>query len=253
MREALCDVPGVEHVLLEFDLQGNGLLRVQVRQDQDHAAILGAAVQQMRHRLGLDGDQRRLRITDPTGRPVLAVVETLLPPGTVRVAGAASAASTSSRPVVAAAAAPEPAPSPRVVVERVLVSTERQLARATVQLRCGDVVYSGTATGQGSGPGLHRALGTAAAAAIASATASAVEAVVGAATRLDAQQVDLLEVGTDHVAVVVLALLSDTGIERLTGSALVRHDPRDAVVRATLDALNRRAGIGGARSGAGEQ
>lgn len=251
MREALCDVPGVEHVLLEFDLQGNGLLRVQVAQNQDHAAILGAAVEQMRRRLGLDGDQRRLRITDPSGRPVLAVVETLVVPGSVAPAPPAAVAL-----ALSGFAQLDPPPQPRlgrVVVERVLVSSEGQRARATVQLRCGEAVYSGTATGQGTGPGQHRALSTAAASAIASATTVAVEAVIGPAARLDVQDVDLLEVGHHHVAVVVLTLLGSTGIDRLTGSALLRDDPRDAIVRATLDALNRRTGIGGAVSGLGGQ
>jgi hypothetical protein len=57
----------------------------------------------------------------------------------------------------------------------------------------------------------------------------------------------MLQVGHDHVAVVVLSLLGPAGIDRLTGSALVRGDAQDAVVRATLDALNRRAGLGGDR------
>ena len=42
------------------------------------------------------------------------------------------------------------------------------------------------------------------------------------------------------VAVVALTLLSGRGTERLTGAAAVREDVRQAVIRATLDALNRR-------------
>jgi hypothetical protein len=35
-------------------------------------------------------------------------------------------------------------------------------------------------------------------------------------------------------------MLSSRGTERLTGAAAVREDVRQAVIRATLDALNRR-------------
>jgi hypothetical protein len=37
-----------------------------------------------------------------------------------------------------------------------------------------------------------------------------------------------------------LTLLTNRGTERLTGAAGVREDVRQAVIRATLDALNRR-------------
>ena len=45
----------------------------------------------------------------------------------------------------------------------------------------------------------------------------------------------------DHeVAVVVLLLVYGGTIEQLTGSALVSGDPRQAIVRATMAAVNRR-------------
>jgi hypothetical protein len=267
MCDALSDVPGVEHVVLEFDQQGNGVLRVQVAGDQDHGAVVGAAVRQMRHRFGLGVDHERLRLTGPAGRPVVAVVETLdaeqcggseqrgddeiaaaladafdealaadVPPDDVPVDVPADDAPTPE--ALAPARSPQPRPRPgqtRVVVERVVVTTEHQQVHASVQLRSGEYLHEGSATRPATGPGAHRAL--------AADTAGAVEAVVASSARLEVDQVDLLQVGPDHVAVVVLTLLNGSGIDRLTGSALVRSDARDAVVRATLDALNRRAGL----------
>ncbi len=270
MCDALSHVPGVEHVALEFDELGNGVLRVLVAGGQDHASVVGAAVSRMRDRFGLAGDDQRLRLTGPTGRPVVAVVETLEPEralgvaveealdpvlrslGVPATAGGVAEAPAPSQPLLdPAGEAPrpvEPPPPPResasarVVVDRVSVVTEQHEVHASVRLRHGHLTHEGTACRPATGSGAHRAL--------AEATSAAVEAVVGTRARLDVDQVDLLQVGPDHVAVVVLTLLAASGIDRLTGSALVRSDPQDAVVRATLDALNRRAGLGGTREDA---
>ncbi|WP_157371439.1 hypothetical protein [Angustibacter sp. Root456] len=260
MCDALSHVPGVEHVALEFDELGNGVLRVLVAGGQDHASVVGAAVSRVRDRFGLDGDGARLRLTGPTGRPVVAVVEsldadpalgaavdealdpvlrTLGEPLVPRPAPAAPSVPVQTQGPVGPS--PEAATSARVVVDRVSVVTEQHEVLASVRLRQGERTHEGTARRPATGAGAHRAL--------AEATAAAVEAVVDARARLDVDQVDLLQVGPDHVAVVVLTLLAPTGIDRLTGSALVRSDPQDAVVRATLDALNRRAGLTGGRDG----
>lgn len=261
MCDALSHVPGVEHVALEFDELGNGVLRVLVAGGQDHASVVGAAVSRVRDRFGLDGDDARLRLTGPTGRPVVAVVETLDADPALEAAvdeALDPVLRTLGEPVVAppapAVAAPpsvpaqaptpaasSPAASSRVVVDRVSVVTEQHEVLASVRLRQGERTHEGAARRPATGAGAHRAL--------AEATAAAVEAVVDARARLDVDQVDLLQVGRDHVAVVVLTLLAPTGIDRLTGSALVRSDAQDAVVRATLDALNRRAGLTSGRHG----
>ena len=272
MCDALSHVPGVEHVALEFDERGNGVLRVLVAGGQDHASVVGAAVSRMRDHFGLDGDDQRLRLTGPTGRPVVAVVETLetehalgvaveeaLDPVLRSLGDAVVPATAAPLPSPDPSPTPEPTPAPgavapevpaprssdettqpsasRVVVDRVSVVTEQHEVHASVRLRHGARAHEGTARRPATGAGAHRAL--------AEATAAAVEAVVGARARLDVDQVDLLQVGPDHVAVVVLTLLAASGIDRLTGSALVRSDAQDAVVRATLDALNRRAGLTG--------
>jgi hypothetical protein len=73
------------------------------------------------------------------------------------------------------------------------------------------------------------------------------EATIGALGELTGDQ---LQAGVDRVAVssqddpamatVLVSVLSDRGEETLLGASLVRDDPEGAVMRATLDALNRR-------------
>ncbi|GAB3690261.1 hypothetical protein [Angustibacter aerolatus] len=129
----------------------------------------------------------------------------------------------------------------RVEVEQVLVAPCPAGSMAAVRLR----TASGTSTGV--------AEGSEASWAVVTATARAVEDAVGTCPRLDAVAVDLLGVGGSTVAVVVLTLLSESGVDRLTGSSVVDRDTRegayDALVRATFDAFDRAAAPGDAPVG----
>jgi hypothetical protein len=120
----------------------------------------------------------------------------------------------------------------RLVLDRVEVATGRLEVWATVQLRAGDVLHTGTASATATGTGAHRA--------VVAATARAAESALGGTVRLDVEAVDLLGVGAEQVGVVVVTLLSERGVDKVTGAALVRGDGRETLVRATLDALNRR-------------
>ena len=56
-------------------------------------------------------------------------------------------------------------------------------------------------------------------------------------------ELDLVEVaptGRERAVLVAVTMLSSTGSEKLTGAANVREAVRQAAIRATLDALNRR-------------
>jgi hypothetical protein len=133
-------------------------------------------------------------------------------------------------------ATPEPADGRRehrLVLERVEVASGRMEMWATVHLRSGELMHTGTSGATATGSGMHRA--------VVAATARAAESALGSRVRLDVEAVDLLGVGSDQVGVVVLSLLTGSGVDRLSGAALVRGDGPSALVRATLDALNRRA------------
>ena len=46
--------------------------------------------------------------------------------------------------------------------------------------------------------------------------------------------------GRDRTVLVTVTMVSSSGTDRLTGSAVVREDVRQAAIRAALDAVNRR-------------
>jgi hypothetical protein len=129
-------------------------------------------------------------------------------------------------------APPSAAAEARLVLDRVEVATGRLELWATVRLRAGDETHTGTSSATATGTGAHRA--------VVAATARAAESALGGKVRLDVEAVDLLGVGSDQVGVVVVTLLTERGVDRVTGAALVRGDGRETLVRATLDALNRR-------------
>jgi hypothetical protein len=58
--------------------------------------------------------------------------------------------------------------------------------------------------------------------------------------RFEVDHVDVTPSGRDRTVLVSVTMVSSTGTDRLTGSAVVRDDVRQATIRAALDAVNRR-------------
>ncbi len=127
----------------------------------------------------------------------------------------------------------------RLVLDQVQVSTLG--LEATVEVRLTSV--DGTAVGVATGPAVDGYVLRLAAVA----AANALDKVLGACgvasvreTRCFIEHAGVVPFGTCEVAIAVVLLVSNGLVEQLTGSALVSGDPRQAVVRATLDAVNRR-------------
>ena len=57
------------------------------------------------------------------------------------------------------------------------------------------------------------------------------------------EDVCVCQLGKEHVAVACITLVSVLGEQSFAGSALVRQNEKDSIVRATLDAINRRMGF----------
>ena len=76
--------------------------------------------------------------------------------------------------------------------------------------------------------------------AISRATLRAVEMATGQRVRCETEQLEIVTYGRDEVVLVVVSMASQQGMEVMAGAAVVRDDPRTAVARATLDAVNRR-------------
>jgi hypothetical protein len=100
-----------------------------------------------------------------------------------------------------------------------------------VSLRLGDDEATGFAEGSVAAATRPRL--------VASATIDALQQ-LGSVDAVDVEEAEPMRVGGDQVAVVTLVSFDPPHETRLAGSAIVRQHPDDAVVRAVLDALNRR-------------
>jgi hypothetical protein len=125
----------------------------------------------------------------------------------------------------------QPGPAPlraRLKFVGLTLATLRQSMEVKVQVEHEGLTYEGTAAG-GEAPG-DEIVGQAA--------LRAVETYLRSDGVFQLKTVTVVPLGTQQVA---LALVAWTGPEQelLSGAAVVRDDPRDAVVRAVLDAVNR--------------
>ncbi|NUT32925.1 MAG: hypothetical protein HOV79_07610, partial [Hamadaea sp.] len=127
----------------------------------------------------------------------------------------------------------------RVVLDHVQVSTFGLDATVEVRLVSGERVSLGVANGPAVDGYVLRLC--------AAAAANAVDELLGDAAgeqqgrgHCYVEQAAIVPMGSCEVAVVVVLLVGDGWVEQLAGSALVSGDPRQAVVRATLSAVNRR-------------
>jgi hypothetical protein len=127
----------------------------------------------------------------------------------------------------------------RVVLDQVQVNTLGLDATVTVRL----LSSNGPAEGKASGPsvdGYVLRLAAVAAAAAIDQLLSTVDNWEQQRGRCFVEHAAVVPLGSCEVAVVVVLLVCGGWVEQLSGAALVNGDPRQAVVRATLAAVNRR-------------
>lgn len=127
---------------------------------------------------------------------------------------------------------------PRVVIDHVQVSTFGLDATVEVRLVAGGQNATGYSTGPAVDGFVLRLCAVAAAAAVDELLRGAVSAPERG--RCFVEHAAVVPFGNCEVATVVVLLVCDGWVEQLAGSALVAGDPRQAVVRATLAAVNRR-------------
>ncbi|MGC5290086.1 hypothetical protein [Micromonospora sp. DT231] len=128
-------------------------------------------------------------------------------------------------------------PGPRVVIDHVQVSTFGLDANVEVRLLADGDSASGYATGPAVDGYVLRLCAVAAAAAVDELLRGTDNAERG---RCFVEHAAVVPFGNCEVATVVVLLVCAGWVEQLAGSALVAGDPRQAVVRATLAAVNRR-------------
>jgi hypothetical protein len=267
-------VPGVRDAHLRPNPTGGGVhtLRLDLADGADGAQVSRLVARLLKQRMGLAAEPRRVSDArraapaqpgpnagqphrDANGMPVAGASPT------PRVPMPASAAEQLGGPLASVAddrARRRPVPAargrtleqdephrvirsataPRVVIDQVQVSTLGLDATVEVRLTSGGTPAIGVASGPAVDGYVLRLAAVAATAAL--------DQLLGTVDNWDqpgrcfVEHATVVPFGSVDVAVVVVLLVRGSSAEQLTGSALVNGDPRQAVVRATLAAMNRR-------------
>jgi hypothetical protein len=244
VERAIRSVPGVaEASVVEAKDTGRGRLRIRLHPGEDAERVSWSVAATLRERFGiaLDPEAIRPRMEDGTAvngdaavRDDDLVVEEVAP-----MNGAVSGDAVRS-PVRGDATTHAVAPSPasvmvaapaRAVIRDLASHKDDEGVVVTATLDLAGRVAVGRSTGVPTSRGLLRT--------IAQATVMALGELTGQRLRAEIDRVSLA--GSDPTTVtVVVTLLSTRGEELLLGASIVRDDVEHAVMRATLDALNRR-------------
>ncbi|MCL6471213.1 MAG: hypothetical protein K6T91_00155 [Firmicutes bacterium] len=110
-----------------------------------------------------------------------------------------------------------------------------QKAQVTVTLEYGSNKYEGVELGPASRVGRLRL--------VALATIKAVEQLIPDSYCLSLEDITAISLGRDMAVIVSIAILSISEEETVIGCAFVKGDQRETIVKAVLDAVNRRLGI----------
>jgi hypothetical protein len=204
---ALRAVPGVADADVEPDEAGEGLglLRLGLAPGVDEVQVATDVGRLLRERFGIGVDAERVQLVEDAAAEI---------------------------PELDAAADDGHVTRKRPAISRMHLVSSGLEVTATVTLSYGGVASPGEATGTATQSGVHRAVSLA--------TLRAVEQMLAVPARFELEHIEVTPTGRDRTVVVALTMLGRSGSERLTGAAAVREDVRQAVIRATLDALNRR-------------
>ncbi|KJR48448.1 hypothetical protein UF75_1114 [Desulfosporosinus sp. I2] len=110
--------------------------------------------------------------------------------------------------------------------------TVNGLAEVKVELQAGDKLIEGVAQGPSSSNNKLRLF--------AEATLNAINPLTPDTLLFVTDDVGVTQLAKQQIALVSITLIAPPGEQTLTGCALVRNDDREAVVKATLDAVNRK-------------
>jgi hypothetical protein len=203
---ALRAVPGVADADVEADADGGGmgLLRLGLAPGFDEVQVATSVGRLLRERFGLGVDAERVQLVEDAEVP--------------------------DEPLGRNGAAAQHRPS----IQRMhLVSSGLDIS-ASVTLGFDDRSAVGEAKGTATQTGVQKA--------VALATLRAIEELINGKARFELDHLEVTQTGRDRTVVAGVTLVTPSGSERLTGAAVVREDVRQAVIRATLDGLNRRLG-----------
>jgi hypothetical protein len=205
---ALREVPGVADADVEPDGEGEGLglLRLGLAPGVDEVEVASAVGRLLREKFGLGVDADRVQLVEDMQADA-------------------------EDPDIEDDDAHE-TDRFRASIRRMHIISSGLQVTAEVTLSVGDTSALGRSEGTATQSGVQRAVATA--------TLRAVEELLAGKARFELDLVELTPTGRDRAVLVAVTMLSIGGSEKLTGVAGVREDVRQAAIRATLDALNRR-------------
>jgi hypothetical protein len=260
LLEALRAVPGVASADIEPDgrPEGAGTLRLQLSAGADEVQVATSVNRVLREQFGLAVDANRVQVVEESGpmRPPAepepepepergaddAVDEARPRPTLTAVPGYVDDPTAAEEPAVVSHTVSRDEPTagnearearpPRILIQRMQLVSAGLGVTTEVTLAWAGEPFAGESAAAATPSSVHRS--------VAQATLRAVEAVVGGLARFELEQLEINQLGPDRAVVVVVSMLTKVGSERLTGVSVVREDVRQAVIRATLDSLNRR-------------
>ena len=110
-----------------------------------------------------------------------------------------------------------------------------KIIEARVQLKIGDDIYEGCISGPGTSGNRLRL--------VSQATVSALEGYLKGTCSILTEEIASLTLSGRQVMVATISLVTNIGEEQLVGAVFVNHDEGQAVVKATLAAVNRRMSL----------
>ncbi|KAB3532084.1 hypothetical protein [Alkaliphilus serpentinus] len=120
----------------------------------------------------------------------------------------------------------------RIQIEEISHTINGNLIKVNVALKKNDIMVSGTDEAFNTTNNAHRVL--------ASATLKAIHQLIGDACVFTPEDVEIITIGKKEVVVAAVSAINGYSEEMLIGTAIVRGELKAAIVKATLDAVNRK-------------
>ena len=222
---AVREVPGVRDAVLRTAAEGDRTLRLDLLDGADPDAVAEQVARLLDERLGLTAElmpDRHSPLDTHTSPDAQTPFDAQTPLEQTPL----------DQHALADQAAVRSAPARRVLLQRLQVVVGGLDATVEVGLAAGASVASGHAVAPAVESAVLRAVATA--------TLAAIDRLVPARGRCGLDSAEVVEIGRDRIAVVVVTLVTQGRVDRLAGAAVVRGDARQAIARAVLGALNRR-------------
>ncbi len=243
---ALRAVSGVADAEILPDPEGGpGTLRLQLQPGADEVSVATTVNRLLGEKFGLGVDSGRVQVVEEVRRrspatpavvrpaePALRQVPPLAPPPILPAEPLSAIGALGTVADLGPVQGTGQARGTRLLIHRMQLVSANKGVTSEVTLELAGREHTGTAGAASTPSSVHRS--------VAHATLRAVEEALGGDVRFELEHLETTILGTDRAVVVEVAMITRHGSEKLTGVSAVREDARQAVIRATLDAVNRR-------------